>query len=106
MSPQDLQAFWPFGVSILMLFVIGFYCVIGTFNLIRVLIGLELLLKAVTLLIIAVGCITRHGALTQALVITFIVIEVVVMAVAVGVVLGIRRHNNSLDTRNIKDAAG
>ena len=74
-----------------------------TFNLIRALIGLELLLKAVTLLIILVGYVTGHSVMTQALVITFIVIEVVVMTVAVGVVLGIRSYNNSLDVRKIKD---
>lgn len=102
MNADVLQTFWPFGIFIVMLFVIGIYCILITYNLIRALIGVELLLKAVTLLIILVGYITHYTALTQALVVTFIVIEVVVMTVAVGVVLGIRRYNNSLDTRKIR----
>ncbi len=106
MIPQAIQAFWPFGIFIFMLIVIGFYCILTTFNLIRALIGLELLLKAVTLLIVLAGYITNHSALTQALVITFIVVEVVVMTVAVGVVLGIRSHNNSLDLRKMKNIKG
>lgn len=89
-----------------MLAAIGVYCMLATYNLIRALIGVELLLKAVTLLIVAVGYITKHNALTQAMVITFIVIEVVVMTVAIGVVLGIRSHTNSLDARDIRNLKG
>jgi multisubunit Na+/H+ antiporter MnhC subunit len=105
MNP-DLILFWPFMIFIILLSIIGIYCVVVTHNLIRALIGLELLFKAISLLIIVVGYITRHSALSQALLITFIVIEVVVMTVAVGVVLGIRSHYNSLDTRNIRNLKG
>jgi multisubunit Na+/H+ antiporter MnhC subunit len=106
MSSEFLQVFWSYGIFIAILAVIGIYCMLVTYNLIRALIGLELLLKAVTLLIIVVGHVTRHIALTQALVITFIVIEVVFMTVAVGVVIGIRSHTNSLDARNIRSLKG
>lgn len=90
----------------IMLFVIGIYCVLATRNLIRALIGLEILIKAVTFLIIAAGYMTGHEALAQSLVITLIVIEVVVITVAVGVVLGIHSYNNSLDARNIRNLKG
>jgi multisubunit Na+/H+ antiporter MnhC subunit len=89
-----------------MLFVIGIYCVLATFNLIRALIGLEILIKAVTLLIIAVGYITAHEALAQSLVITLIVIEVVVITISVGVVVGIHGYNKSLDVRKIRNLKG
>ena len=106
MNTQALQLFWPYGFFIIMLFVIGIYCVLATFNLMRALIGLEILIKAVTLLIIVVGNITQHEALAQSIVITLIVIEAVIMAVAVGVVLGIHSHNNSLDVRKIRNLKG
>jgi multisubunit Na+/H+ antiporter MnhC subunit len=106
MNTQSLQIFWPSGIFIILLSVIGIYCILLTHNLIRALIGLELLIKAVTLLIVTIGYITNHTALTQVLVVTFIVIEVVVMTVAVGVVLGIRSHNNSLDVRKIRNLKG
>jgi multisubunit Na+/H+ antiporter MnhC subunit len=98
--------FWPVSISVIMLFIIGIYCVVATHNLIRVLIGLELLIKAVTLLFIAVGFIGSHEAIAQALVVTMIVVEAVVMTIAMGVVFGIRSHNNSLDVRKIRQLKG
>jgi multisubunit Na+/H+ antiporter MnhC subunit len=103
MSPELFRVFWPYLVAIVMLAVSGLYCVLASFNLIRCLIGVELLLKAVSLLVIVVGFVTGRQALAQSLVITFIVIEVVVMTVALGVVMNIQRYNKSLDMRDIKN---
>jgi len=91
---------------IIMLFIAGLYCILVTRNLMRVVIGLELLTKAVTLLLIAAGYATGRMALAQALVITLIVIEVVVIAVMVGVILSIYRYTGSLDASNIKSLKG
>ena len=106
MNGDSLQMFWSFGLFTAMLFIIGFYCILATHNLIRSLIGLELLMKAVTLLMIAVGYVAKCLALIQALVITLIVVEVVVITVAVGVVLGIQNRNDSLDARKIRTLKG
>jgi len=102
MNPELLRVFWPYCVFIILVCVAGLYCVLASFNLIRALIGVELLLKGVSLLIIVAGYATGHPALAQSLVITFIVIEVSVMTVALGVVVGIQRHNKSLDIRALK----
>jgi multisubunit Na+/H+ antiporter MnhC subunit len=104
MNPEIMSIFWHFGIYIILLAAAGLYCVLASYNLVRALIGVELMLKAVTLLIIAAGYVTHHAALAQALVITFIVIEVVVMTVALGIVVGINSHNKTLDIREIKDA--
>ena len=106
MYVEALNIFWLFGFFVIALFIIGLYCVLATHNLIRALIGIEILIKAVTLLLIAAGYTSGHAALTQALVITLIVIETVIVAVAVGVVLGIHRHNDSLDVRKIRNLKG
>jgi len=106
MYAEPLTLLWPFLIFVTMLLIIGIYCMLVTFNLIRALIGIEILIKGVTLLLIVVGYITNNTALTQALVITLIVIEAVIMAVAVGVVLGIHTHKNSLDIRNIRNLKG
>ncbi len=106
MTPDMISLFWPFCLFIAMLFIVGFYCLIVTFNLIRALIGLELIIKAVTLLIILVGYMNNHIALTQALVITLIVIEAAIIVVATGVVIGLHKHNNSLDIRNLRTLKG
>jgi len=93
-------------ISVVLLFVIGIYCLLASFNLIRILIGIEILIKAVTLLIIRCGFESGHLALAQSLVITIIVIEVVIMTVAAGVVLGIHHYNKTLDARNIRKLKG
>ena len=101
------QALFSTGVIfIILLSVTALYCILFSRNLIRILIGLELLIKAVTLLIALAGYITGHMALAQTMIITLIVIEVVVMTVAVGVVFGIKGNNDSLDARKIRDLKG
>ena len=103
MSPELFRVFWPYCAAIAMLAASGLYCMLASFNLIRCLIGVELMLKAVSLLVIVAGFAAGREALAQSLVVTFIVIEVVVMTVALGVVMGIQRHNGTLDTRDIED---
>ena len=68
--------------------------------------GLEILVKAVTLLIVLAGYVSGHEALAQSMVITLIVIEVVIMTVAVGIIFGVRGHNDSLDARKIRNLKG
>ena len=106
MSGDLVGAFWAFCVFIIMLFVVGLYCLLVTRNLVKALIGLEILTKAVTLLFVIVGYITHHEALAQAFVITMIVIEVVVIVVAGGVILSVYRHDESLDARNLRKLKG
>jgi NADH:ubiquinone oxidoreductase subunit K len=91
---------------VVLLLAIGIYCILATYNLLRVLIGIEILIKAVTLLIIAAGRQNGNMALAQAMVVSIIVMEVVIMTIAVGVVLGIHLHSNSLDSRNIRKLKG
>ena len=106
MSGENWQLFTNTGFFVVLLFVCGLYCILVTRNLIRAIIGLELLIKAVTLLIIVVGYVTGRTALTQALVITIIVIEVIVATVAGGTALRVFRHNDNLDARQLKKLQG
>lgn len=101
-----MHLFWSYGSYVIMLLIIGGYCMLATLNLVRALIGLEILMKAVTLLIIAMGYVSDNLAQAQALVITLIVIETVAIAVAMGLVIGIYRHKRSLDTRDIMNLKG
>jgi NADH:ubiquinone oxidoreductase subunit K len=85
---------------------IGFYCILATLNLVRALIGIEVLMKAVTLLIIIVGHASGRTSLSQALVITLIVVETVLIAVAMGIVLSVYKHTKSLDTKSLTNLKG
>jgi len=101
------QALFSTGIIfIILLSVTALYCILFSRNLVRMLIGLELLIKAVTLLIALAGYITGHMALAQSMIITLIVIEVVVIAVASGIVIGAHRHNQSLDVRTLRNLKG
>lgn len=106
MTPVNAQIFLTFGFFVVMLFIAGLYCILVTRNLIRVLIGIELLTKSVTLLLVLVGRVTGRLALGQALVITLIVIEVVVIAVMAGIILSIYRRHDSIDTSVIRNLKG
>ncbi|MFH1452943.1 MAG: NADH-quinone oxidoreductase subunit K [Armatimonadota bacterium] len=98
--------FWFFNISVVLLFIAGFYCILVTTNLIRVLIGLELLTKGVTLLIILVGFVTGRMAFAQTLAITLIIIEVVVIAVGAGIIVSVFNKNESLDVRKLRKLKG
>jgi multisubunit Na+/H+ antiporter MnhC subunit len=106
-APADalaiLKTYWIFIVP---LTIAGIYCLVAIKNFIRVLIGLEVITKAVTLLIIVAGYASGRLALAQALVISLIVVEVVVISVAAGIVLNIYRHNDSLDIRKSRNLKG
>ncbi len=106
MDSQLIPLFLSFSVFVIMLFVIGIYCIMASYNLIRVLVGVEILIKAVTLLVIICGYVSGYLALMQSLVVTMIVIEAVLMTVSVGIVLGIHRKNDSLDARSIRNLKG
>ena len=90
-----------FVVAVVLFFAIGIYSLLVTHNLMRILISIEILTKGVTLLLIVTGYISGHMDLAEAYVITVIIIEVVLMAVATGLVLGLFRANGTLDTRKM-----
>ena len=79
------------GVS-LALFVLGLLCLLLRRNVIRQVIGLKLLLQSVTLGLILSGA--RHGDLhfAQSLVISALIVEAVVIAVALALIVNIFRH--------------
>jgi len=106
MSAGAISTLLPFGFFIVLVFIIGIYCLLASYNLIRVLLGLELLIKGATLLIGIVGFVTGRVVYTQTLIITLIVVEVVIIAVGVGLVLGLHGYNKTLDLRRARNLKG
>jgi len=89
-----------------LLIVAGCYCLIRTYHLLKVIIGVEVAMKAVTMFVILAGFINGKAPLAQAFVITVIVIEVVVAVVAVGLVLNLYRLYGNMDIRNLRKLKG
>ena len=88
-------------LAALLIAITAIYCLLRSRNLIRIIIAVEILMKAVTLLLVFAGYLANNVALTQAFVITMIVIEAVVAVVAVGLIINLQNKNNSLDARHL-----
>ena len=95
-----------FGFFTVLLFIIGAYCLVVTRNLLRAVIALEILIKAVTMLVIAAGYATGKTALAQSLVITIIMVEVVIVVIAGGIGLSVFRHTDDIDVRRLNKLRG
>jgi NADH:ubiquinone oxidoreductase subunit K len=106
MIADSALLFRYFGIFVVLTAICGAYCIVATLNLIRAFIGVELLIKAATLLIILAGYVTGNTALAQSLVITLIVVEVALMVVVGGVVLCAFRHHKTIDSRKLTEMKG
>ncbi len=106
MKPEMIPVFATFGIGVVLTMIVGFYCVTTTRNLVRALIGMELLTKGVTLAIVLAGYVTGQVGLAQSLAVTMIIIEVAVIVVAVSLVLGIYRKTAGIDTTSIREIKG
>jgi NADH:ubiquinone oxidoreductase subunit K len=100
------QEFWSCATAAALVFVAGLYCILASRNLIRILIGVELLTKAVTLLIVLAGAITGRIALAQALVITLVFVEVIAIAVGAAIVIGAWREHGTVDAKALTNLKG
>lgn len=88
------------------LFVAGLYCITASRNLLRILLGTEMMTKGVTLLLVLAGAVTGRVALVEALVVTVIVLEVVAVAVAAGIIVGVYRHHGAARVRLLMEMKG
>jgi NADH-quinone oxidoreductase subunit K len=79
------------------LFAVGLYVLLTMKNLIRMLIGIEIISKGIMLALIATGYEKNHILTSQSLAISFIVVEVCVLATALAIIVNIHRHTKSLD---------
>ncbi|MCL2462045.1 MAG: NADH-quinone oxidoreductase subunit K [Defluviitaleaceae bacterium] len=95
-----------FIIAIVLIAAMGIYCIAATHNMIRVLIALELLIKAVTLLLALAGTISKQMALAQSFIIALIIIEVVVTATGAGIAIAVHNKNGSLDMRKLTKIKG
>jgi NADH:ubiquinone oxidoreductase subunit K len=100
---EILKLFIPF---VILLLIIGFYYILATRNLVRILLGVEIITKAALLSIIVVGYVTDNMPLAQSLAIIMIIIEVFVIAVAAGIIIQIYKVTGSVDARNIRNLRG
>ncbi|OGR68961.1 MAG: hypothetical protein A2081_02910 [Elusimicrobia bacterium GWC2_61_19] len=75
----------------------GFYCMLASRSIVRQLIGLEIVSKGAMLAVISAGALTGNLVFAQALVLTMIVIEVVVVAAGLALLVKNFRVHGSAD---------
>lgn len=75
----------------------GFYCMLASRSIVRQLIGLELISKGAMLTVISAGHQTSNLVMAQALLITMIVIEVVVVAAGLALLVKNFRIHGTAD---------
>lgn len=85
---------------------VGVYCLLTMKNVIKLFIGIEVISKGVSLALLATGFVKKNTLLAQSLVITFIVVEVSLVATALAIIINIYKHTKSLDVRKLTKLRG
>jgi multisubunit Na+/H+ antiporter MnhC subunit len=85
---------------------IGLYALLTMRNMIKLFIGFEVVSKGVSLALLGTGFAKGNILLAQSLVITFIVVEVSLVATALAIIVNVTKHTQSLDIRNLAKLKG
>ncbi len=93
-------------VGVLGLLGVGFYGLLITRNLIRLVVALQILVKAALLGLVAAGSASDALNLSQSLAVTVIVADTVVAVVGLGLAVQVRRRTGSLDVRDLSRLRG
>jgi NADH-quinone oxidoreductase subunit K len=92
--------------AVALLIGIGIYCLLTMKNMVKLLIGIEIIAKGITLALMATGFAKNNLLLAQSLVISVIVVDVAVIATALAIIISINRHTKSLDVRKLTKLKG
>jgi NADH-quinone oxidoreductase subunit K len=100
---NDILLLLACGLLIMML---GIYMLIMYRNLLRLIIGVELVAKGVTLLFLGAGVFRGEIGFIQSLVVTFIIVETVLAAVMLALAVRVHKIYGSLDIRHLSKLRG
>ena len=90
----------------LLVMMLGVYMLILYRNLLRLIIGVEILAKGITLVFLAAGVYRQDVGFIQSLIVTFIIVETVLAAVMLALAVRAHRLYGSLDIRNLSKLRG
>lgn len=85
---------------------VGVYLLLSYRNLLRLVLGVEVLAKGVTLVLLGAGAHLGMTALIQSLIVTFIIVETILAAVLLAIIVVCHRTNQSLDVRVLSRLRG
>ena len=85
-----------------LLFLMGLICLLTQRNAIKQVIGLKIMLQGVTLSLLHAGHVLGQVHLAQAMVISALVVETIIIAIALALIINIYRHYPSGDIDHLK----
>jgi NADH:ubiquinone oxidoreductase subunit K len=93
-------------VGVLGLLAVGLYGLLVLRNLVKLLVALQILVKAAVLGLIVAGNASDQINLSQSMAVTVIVADTVVAVVALAMIIQIRRHLGTVDVRDLSELRG
>jgi multisubunit Na+/H+ antiporter MnhC subunit len=90
----------------LLIMMLGVYMLFMYRNLLRLIIGVELVAKGITLLFLGAGVFRRDIGFIQSLIVTFIIVETVLAAIMLALVIRAHKIYGSLDIRLLSKLRG
>ena len=91
---------------IMLLFLIGLFCLLTQRDVIKQVIGLKIMLQGVTLSLILAGRLRGDVAFAETMVISALIVETVVIAIALALIVNIFRHYPSGDIGHLDRLQG
>ncbi len=93
-------------LAILALFAVGFYTLLITRNLIKVVIALQILVKAALIALVLAGHMTDQVMIGQSMALTVIVADTIVAVIGLALAVQVRKHYGTVDTKNLSNLKG
>ncbi len=90
---------WVLLAAIIGLLAVGLYAVLISRNLIKIVVGLQILVKSAMLAMIAAGQLAGQAEVGESLALTVIVADTIVAVVGLALAVQVRRHFGTLDVR-------
>jgi NADH-quinone oxidoreductase subunit K len=107
MTVQDTPWLDTFNTALgLLLFGIGFVCLLTQRSVLKQVIGLKIMLQGVTLGLIHAGQIVRDMRLAEAMVVSALIVEAVVIALALALIVNVYRHYPTGDVDHLDRLKG
>lgn len=101
LNPLDIVLF-----GVVLLLAVGFYGLLITRNLIKIVLVLQILVKAVVIALVLAGKQSGNLGLGQSIAATVIVADTVVAVVALALAVQVRRYTGTLDLSKISTLRG
>ena len=102
-----MSNYWLLNIGVIAVMLsLGIYCLLTMRNLIKLFIGVEIIGKGVTLALVATGFAKNHIMIAQSLAISFVVVEVSVVATGLALIINTYRHTKSLDVGKLTKLKG